>query len=130
MNQRNNESTHPPTVRLGRTISEPSASSLNLQSTMERRKSASDIIGSLNDKHVQFSTTAKVVLIPCLNEYRAYELDDQLWWKEDDYLQFKLSASSEVSHLIKLGGDIKNLIRKFYQLEPEEDAAVTLLSAL
>jgi hypothetical protein len=110
-------------LALGRTISEPNASSLNLpSSTIERSKSSSDLIGSSKDKRVQFSNTAKVVLIPTRNEYRTNALDDQMWWKEDDYLQFKRSALTEISHLFQLGGgDLQNLIAKFYQSEHEED---------
>jgi hypothetical protein len=82
---------------------------------MERAQSSNDLAGPpKKKKHVQFSPKAKVVLIPCLNEYRSHQMHQELWWKDDDYLQFKLSASKEISHSLKMGG-IKNILTQLYQ---------------
>ena len=85
-------------------------------SSMGRAQSSNDLAcPPKNKKHVQFSPKSKVVLIPCLNEYRSHQLHQELWWKDDDYLQFKVSASQEVSHFLKMGEDMKNMLSQLSQ---------------
>lgn len=52
-------------------------------------------------KTVTFHTTAFVVLIPTVEEYRQASLADTLWWNELDFHSFKVSAAKEVKEFMK-----------------------------
>jgi hypothetical protein len=69
-----------------------------------------------NTKQVRFSENCRVVLIPCLKEYRSLGLHLDMWWEPKDYRLFKLSASQEVSNFLNsFGGDVKSIMRQLYQ---------------
>jgi hypothetical protein len=44
-----------------------------------------------NIKKVKFNNTIKVMLIPNREEYLKNSLNNLLWWKEEDYCEFKLN---------------------------------------
>lgn len=70
----------------------------------------------INNKQVRFSETCRVVLIPCLKEYRSLGLHLDMWWQEKDYRSFKISATQEISNFLSLfGGDVKAITRSLYQ---------------
>jgi hypothetical protein len=102
---------------LDRAISEPILNTCPLPSStlVERAQSSNDLANPKAKKHVQFSGKTKVVLIPCLNDYRSHQLHQELWWEDDDYLQFKHSAKQEISHFLEKGGDLKNMLTQLYQ---------------
>lgn len=108
-----------PISYLDRSFSDPMGttcqSSFPTSTLKERAQSSVDLTSSKKSKHVQFSGKARVVLIPCLNEYRSHHLHHELWWKDDDYLQFKHSAKQEISHFLEMGGDIANMMTQLYQ---------------
>lgn len=82
-----------------------------LSSSHEEKQSAVK-----SSKQVRFSETCRVVLIPCLKEYRSLGLHLEMWWEEKDYRSFKLSARQEVSNFISsFGGDVKSIMRQLYQ---------------
>ena len=40
-------------------------------------------------KKVKFNNIIKITLIPNREEYFQYSLNDILWWKEEDYINFR-----------------------------------------
>lgn len=53
-------------------------------------------------KKVRFYKVVDVVLIPTRKEYEEIKLNQELWWNDDDYLQFKASAMEEyIRHMQK-----------------------------
>lgn len=71
-------------------------------------------------KNVRFSETCRVILIPCLAEYRSLGLHLDMWWQEKDYRIFKSSAAQEISNLFfSFGGDVKSITKSLYQ--PDSD---------
>lgn len=81
-----------------------------------RISSSSDISTIKSTKQVRFSETCRVVLIPCLKEYRSLGLHIDMWWDEKDYRSFKVSARQEVSNFISsFGGDVKMIMKQLYQ---------------
>jgi len=47
-------------------------------------------------KKVRFNSTSKMVLIPCVADYRKAGLTNTLWWTTDEYFTFQQAASSEI----------------------------------
>tara|TARA_Y100000992_G_scaffold197298_1_gene134290 strand:+ start:2942 stop:3241 length:300 start_codon:yes stop_codon:yes gene_type:complete len=41
-----------------------------------------------NDKSVSFDSFVKVILIPGIKEYKNINLDEKLWYSQDDYFGF------------------------------------------
>jgi hypothetical protein len=82
-----------------------------------------DIYGN-KMKSVMFSARVHVILIPSISEYEAAGLAPLLWWADDDYKEFKLSALQEVkdymtSHSLT---DSKEAIKNLYQsIDSSED---------
>lgn len=53
-------------------------------------------------RKVRFAKVVAVVLIPTRKEYEEIKLNQELWWSDDDYFQFKASAMEEyIRHLQK-----------------------------
>ena len=47
-------------------------------------------------KKLRFKETAKVILIPCRDEYKKLGLNRALWWTGSDYSHFKSSTADEI----------------------------------
>lgn len=39
-------------------------------------------------KKVHFATKVNVILIPCINEYKYFNLIDILWYTQNDFIKF------------------------------------------
>ena len=55
----------------------------------------------MQSKKVQFHILVDVVLIPCLEEYSGFK--EQLWYDEDDYVQFYTDAKYNTQEMCVLG---------------------------
>lgn len=82
-----------------------------------------------SQKKVTFHNTAFVVLIPTVDEYRQAQLDNQLWWNESDFLEFKISAAKEVKEFMKTVPhlDAKGAMKLYFRLVsqlPEQDCSL------
>lgn len=53
-------------------------------------------------KRTRFNEIAEVAFIPCLVEIREAALDEDLWWKTEDFLTFKKDATQEVSAYMRI----------------------------
>lgn len=96
-------------------------------SFLPKRVSSSDILPVKSSKHVSFSDTCRVVLIPCLKEYRSLGLHLDMWWDEKDYRAFKVSARQEVSKfLTSFGGDVKLIMKQLYQPDTAKIGLISL----
>lgn len=83
---------------------------------IEEEEEEKDFHSTKKQKQVRFSETSRVVLVPCLNEYRSHGLHSHLWWENQDYNQFKSSAKLEISEmLLKYGGEVKDILKYLYQ---------------
>lgn len=100
-----------------------SSSTTTTTTIRPKRNISSDAIASITSilplnecKKVRFNETCRVVLIPCLKEYRSLGLHLDMWWQEKDYRSFKLSATQEISNFLSsFGGDVKSITRYLYQ---------------
>jgi hypothetical protein len=54
---------------------------------------------SIHKKKVKFSNFVKIILIPTRTEYN--NLSHFLWWNEEDYKLFKISAVNELNEIVK-----------------------------
>ena len=52
------------------------------------------------EKKVTFSTIIRVILIPSRSEYFESFLDTLVWWKEEDYIEFKQNFLLELNIVI------------------------------
>lgn len=69
-------------------------------------------------KSVKFNSIVNAILIPCSNEYKLFQLNKDLWWEKDDYINFRLSANREIYELmLKYHGlmDYKDAQRILFQ---------------
>lgn len=55
-------------------------------------------------KKVQFHNTARVVLIPCSEEYKEADLKDVLWYNDDNFKAFREDRLKEINEHINLTG--------------------------
>lgn len=53
-----------------------------------------------NKKTVKFNSIVNTVLIPSVKEYKIYHLTSDLWWKKEDYINFRISANKEIYELM------------------------------
>ncbi len=53
-----------------------------------------------NNKHVRFSPTVRVILIPTIDEYFSAGIADLMWWTKSQYKCFKHDANQEVTTYI------------------------------
>lgn len=49
-----------------------------------------------DSKHVNFRNVVNVILIPARNEYKDKNLSDFLWYRDDEYLEFRRNYSIEM----------------------------------
>lgn len=49
-----------------------------------------------DSKHVNFRSVVNVILIPARNEYKDKNLSDFLWYRDDEYLEFRRNYSIEM----------------------------------
>jgi hypothetical protein len=75
-----------------------------------------DIFGN-KLKPVMFSARVHVILVPSITDYESAGLTNDLWWKDDDYTQFKQSALKEVRNFMieKSITNSKDAIKILYQ---------------
>jgi hypothetical protein len=75
-----------------------------------------DIFGN-KLKPVMFSARVHVILVPSITDYESAGLTNDLWWKDDDYTQFKQSALKEVRNFMieKAITNSKDAIKILYQ---------------
>ena len=96
--------------------SSSSLSSLTSSSSTTTTTRATTSTLKKENKQVRFSETCRVVLIPCLKEYRSLGLHLDMWWEEKDYRSFKISATQEITNFLSsFGGDVKSITRYLYQ---------------
>lgn len=50
-------------------------------------------------KRVQFNTKVQVILIPCIKEYKYFNLIESLWYSKSDFVQFYKEKISDESML-------------------------------
>lgn len=74
----------------------------NLDTALERSKSAPSSCIGIRSRRITFLSTVRVVLIPPRNEYRDNDMTKELWWEESDYSAFKNSAIRELKALMTL----------------------------
>ena len=53
----------------------------------------------IRPRSVCFNPQMRLILIPCIHEYKAAKLVDQLWWSSGDYFAFQNSAHSEIRQM-------------------------------
>ena len=53
-----------------------------------------------NKKKVKFNSIVNAVLIPSVKEYKSFQLNKDLWWEKEDYINFRLSANKEIYELM------------------------------
>ena len=69
-------------------------------------------------KSVKFNSIVNAILIPSSKEYKLFQLNKDLWWEKDDYINFRLSANREIYELmLKYHGlmDYKDAQRILFQ---------------
>lgn len=78
------------------------SSSVSSSSSSSGRKSSFRSHKHIHEeKSVTFGNTLKVVLIPTREEYRAAaDLDQDLWWRRSDLVEFKAGAAAEIYALM------------------------------
>mmetsp|Transcript_4719 Transcript_4719/g.4765 ORF Transcript_4719/g.4765 Transcript_4719/m.4765 type:complete len:193 (+) Transcript_4719:64-642(+) len=127
-------------IPLSRSTSDPTGCSLNNNNNnnnfnsinlKERPKSTNNLMSEIEkeveekkeeNKKVRFSDTSRVILVPCLNEYRSHGLHNELWWENNDYCSFKHSASVEFYEMLsKFEGDVKEVLKRLYQHNHENN---------
>jgi len=80
-------------------------------------------------KRVRFNSTSKMVLIPCVTDYRKAGLTDTLWWRTDEYFTFQQAARSEIKMMAAYDGiTLLEARRKLYQPEKIEEKEKVVLS--
>ena len=52
-------------------------------------------------KRVRFSCIVNAILIPCINDYKLYDLQNHIWWNNTDYINFKRSANHDIFTLMQ-----------------------------
>lgn len=74
-------------------------------------------------KHVSFLGRAFVILIPTANEYHEAGLGQHVWWSEEDFQHFKLSALMELREFCKKHPtkDCEEVLRMYYREMIEEE---------
>lgn len=50
-------------------------------------------------KRVQFNTKVQVILIPCIKEYKYFNLIESLWYTQSDFVEFYKEKISDESKL-------------------------------
>lgn len=67
-------------------------------------------------RHVRFSDTNHVILVPCRQEYFRHNMQEVIWWSEDDLREAKNSAREEVNdYRNSVCCDVHTAIRHLYQ---------------
>jgi hypothetical protein len=56
-----------------------------------------DMLNCIKLKKVRFNNMINVALIPCRDEYYQYSMDKLLWWKNEDYNDFKKNFFIELN---------------------------------
>lgn len=59
---------------------------------------------SMSSKRIRFNPQMRLILIPCIREYRNAKILDQLWYSSSDYFTFQNSAHSEIRQLAAFEG--------------------------
>jgi len=72
---------------------------------------------------VMFSARVHVILVPSITDYENAGLTNDLWWKDEDYTQFKQSALKEVKNFMieKSISNSKDAIKILYQNMDSDD---------
>lgn len=99
----------------GEELSE-SSSTASIDSPGKAGSNLADV--TVADKKVRFTPVLRLVLIPCVSDYRKAGLIETMWWTQQDFFSFQQSAFSEIRQMAKYDG-ITHLEarRKLYQPE-------------
>ena len=118
-------------------MSDQSISQYNTNPICRAWATTGDLVNSSTSEHsssssnqdrykqkVRFNSAVKVVLIPTIEEYKEAQLNDLLWWCEDQYKEFKKSALAELKLflLTYTSLDTKSALKIIYQ--PNENSEI------
>ena len=93
-------------------------------------KAASDFADmKAADKKVRFTPVLRLVLIPCVSDYRKAGLIETMWWTHQDFFSFQQSAFSEIRQMAAYDGITHvEARRKLYQPDVIEQKCIASVS--
>jgi hypothetical protein len=77
------------------------------------------LLGEKAKKKVSFNEVVKVVLIPCIQDFRDADLFETMWWKAEDFKMFQIQMAELFKKYLEKTpcSDIKQGLRLFIEHE-------------
>lgn len=104
-----------------------SSSTASIDSPLKAGSDLADMKAA--DKKVRFTPVLRLVLIPCVSDYRKAGLIETMWWTHQDFFSFQQSAFSEIRQMAAYDGITHiEARRKLYQPEVIEQKCIASVS--